>query len=61
MSWSAVINKPKLQRDLMHENKSETYESNGMQQIPVTSPGSLENQNNVGEKKNKDEGFYFLI
>lgn len=33
MSWSAVINKPKLQRDLMHENKNETYISNGIQQI----------------------------
>lgn len=44
MSWPVVINKPKLQRDLMHENKSETYESNGIQQVPVTSPGSLENQ-----------------
>lgn len=51
MSWSAVINKPMIQRDLLHENKSETYKSNGIQQIPMTSPGSLESQNNVGKRK----------
>lgn len=56
MSWPVVINKPKLQRDLMHENKSETCESNGIQQVPVTSPGSLENQNNVGEKRIRMKG-----
>lgn len=59
MSLSEVINKPKLQRDLMHENKSETYESNGIQQIPVTSPGSLENQNNVGENRIRMKGSIF--